>query len=159
MKISKASLIQVNNVSLNTKKSESTSLFPLGVQFSAVIVQLEKVIMEFLTESVGNQYFLDKIISCIKAYRQASLQQKSANHFNNFMNELKQTLTSLEKIKTAFWPKIKSENLGLISVIEDNVSSNVTSHEAEQFFLLENTLEDCSNNVNVSNEDDLLDDL
>ena len=127
------------------------------MQFSAVVVQLEKVIMEFVTVYSGEEFILQKIISSIKTYRRSSLDKKNSSHFNNFMNELKQTMTSMEKVKSAVWPEIVAGNLGLISVNEDNDSSNVTSDEAEKFLVMEN--ETAKGSDNLSDEDDLLDEL
>jgi hypothetical protein len=90
---------------------------------------LEKVIVDLLQKSFGDE-MIEKILGCIKAYREASLEKHSASAFNTFMPEFK-TLLMSEK-RTTFWKRIVNDEFGLILVIEDN-SSSMTREDGREF--------------------------
>ena len=108
-----------------------------GIQFDAVVVKMEKVIIKLLSDSLGDQ-FDEKIQNCIKVYRKASLERKNSGHFNNFMSELKPTLSSQKKF--SLWQKLVDEKMTLISVSEDT-GSTFTSSDVLDFNMTEKTSE------------------
>jgi len=122
-----------------------------GIQFDAVVVKMEKVIIKLLTDSLGDQ-FDEKIQNCIRVFRKASLERKNSGHFNNFMSELKPTLSSQKKF--SLWQKLIDGKMTLISVSEDS-GSTYTSGDVLDF----NMIEKKTNEAIEENDDDLLDQL
>lgn len=109
----------IDNISTVTPVDDFQSLLRSGIQFTAIVPMMEKVIIKFLTESLGDQ-FDTKILACIQAYRSASLELKSSVHFNHFIMEFKSTL--MQQKKNELWSKLMEANATLISVFEDTKS-------------------------------------
>lgn len=146
--LSLSSSFSVTNVGTTTPVEDFKHLIKLGFQFNAgkvafhqsgqyfstfsfpVVVQLEKVILDLLRLSFGNS-MNEKIVDCVKVYRETSLELKNAGHFNQFMAELKENLVSDKK--DALWKRmVVDENQGLILLSEDP-SSSVTKAEGDEF--------------------------
>jgi len=161
LSLSSSSMSSVTEVSTMTPVEDFEKLLDLGFQFGAIIVQMEKVILELLRVMFGNQKN-EKILNCIKSYRKASLNEKrNAGHFNQFMLELKDQLVS-EK-KQFFWSTLKDEQITMITVGE-NPSSSITTDEAALYLANDEKKEvfgagDDDDDSNVINDEDLLDDL
>ena len=142
----------VTEVGSMTPVHDFEELLKLGFQFSAVTVQLEKVILELIRDTFSEQ-MNEKIMTCIKSYRNESLKRHHAANFNNFMLELKQHM--IKEKKDNLWNKFKEDNFTLITVMEDD-SSMVNSEEAAQYLSSDKSKSDTTNDVN---DEDLLDDL
>jgi len=121
-----------------------------GIQFAAVVVQMQNVIIKLLSDSLGDQ-FNDKIQKCIEIFRQATLEKKNSAHFNHFVSELKQTMISQKAF--SLWQKLVDENLTLISSLEDS-GSTFSDNDVLEFGKIELTKQ-----VAEENDDDLLDQL
>lgn len=119
----------IDNISTVTPVQDFESLLRSGIQFSALVPMMEKVIIKLLTESLADQ-FDKKIIACIQAYRSASLEIKNCSHFNNFIADLKATL--MQQKKPQLWSKLIEANSSLISVSED-IKSSYSNSEVQAF--------------------------
>ena len=118
-----------------------------GIQFAAVVVQMQNVIIKLLSDSLGDQ-FNDKIQKCIEIFRQATLEKKNSAHFNHFVSELKQTMISQKAF--SLWQKLVDENLTLISSLEDS-GSTFSDKDVLEFGKIELTKQ-----VAEENDDDLV---
>lgn len=152
-----AAAASVTEVGTVNPTEDFEKLIKLGFQYSAVTVQLEKVILSLLEGSYGSQ-LADKILGCLKAYRKASLEQKQANLYNNFVADLKKCLQA-EK-RSELWQRMISTDLGLIQFCEDR-SSSITSEEATAFLLWDEAKgqQDQNQEEQQPNAEDLLEDL
>ena len=159
LSLSTSMISSVTEVSTMTPVEDFEKLLDLGFQFGAIVVQMEKVILELLRVAFGDQKN-EKILNCIKSYRKASLDEKrNAGHFNRFMMELKDQLVS-EK-KQFFWSAMKEEQITMITVGE-NPSSSVTTDEAALYLANEKkevSGGDDDDDSNAINDEDLLEDL
>ena len=159
LSLSTSMISSVTEVSTMTPVEDFEKLLDLGFQFGAIVVQMEKVILELLRVAFGDQKN-EKLLNCIKSYRKASLDEKrNAGHFNRFMMELKDQLVS-EK-KQFFWSAMKEEQITMITVGE-NPSSSVTTDEAALYLANEKkevSGGDDDDDSNAINDEDLLDDL
>ena len=118
-----------------------------GIQFAAVVVQMQNVIIKLLSDSLGDQ-FNDKIQACIEIFRQTTLEKKNSAHFNDFVSELKQTMISQKAF--TLWQKLVDENLTLISSLEDS-GSTFSENDVLEFGKIESTKQ-----VAEENDDDLV---
>ena len=118
-----------------------------GIQFAAVVVQMQNVIIKLLSDSLGDQ-FNDKIQKCIEIFRQTTLEKKNSAHFNDFVSELKQTMISQKAF--SLWQKLVDENLTLISSLEDS-GSTFSDKDVLEFGKIELTKP-----VAEENDDDLV---
>jgi len=140
----------IDTIGTVTPVEDFKMLLEGGIQFDAVVVKMEKVIIKLLSDSLGDQ-FDEKIKNCIKVFRKASLERKNSGHFNNFISELKPTLSSQKKF--SLWQKLVDEKMTLISVSEDT-GSTFTSGDVLDFNMTEKTSEAIE-----EDDDDLLDQL
>merc|ERR1711974_42986 len=136
------------------------TLLSKGVPLESLSNQIEKVLFSLLRASTGGQ-MVEKIVGCIRTYRQASVDLKKPSAYNDFIKEAKDTLLDRGEI----WHQVKEDNLGLIPTTSV-ARSKVTLEEAEAF--LESVADETggggepsANNktLEADNEEDLLDDL
>lgn len=100
-----------------------------GPTFQKFCKQLQKRIEQLVLESFGSQFF-KKAMDCLQSLRTESLQKKESETFNVFLTDLKQKLKTTHK--TAFWNKICSDGVTLISNTECT-SSTVSSEDSKKF--------------------------
>ena len=137
----------IDTIGTVTPVEDCKILLEGGIQFAAVVVQMENVIIKLLSDSLGDQ-FNDKIQKCIEIYRQTSLEKKNSAQFNYFVSELKQTLISQKGF--SLWQKLVDENLTLISSLEDS-GSKYSDNDVLEFGKIELTKQ-----VAEENDDDLV---
>lgn len=137
----------IDTIGTVTPVEDCKMLLEGGIQFAAVVVQMENVIIKLLSDSLGDQ-FNDKIQKCIEIYRQTSLEKKNSAQFNYFVSELKQTLISQKGF--SLWQKLVDENLTLISSLEDS-GSKYSDNDVLEFGKIELTKQ-----VAEENDDDLV---
>ena len=140
----------VDAIGTVTPVEDFKTLLQGGIQFGAIVVQMQKVIIQLLSDAIGEQ-FDQKILECIKIFRETSLQKKISNHFNDFISEWKQTLMSQNKMK--LWQKMVEQDLSLISVLEEPGSS-YTSEEVNDFNKVDDKQEEKVNDDD--NDEDLV---
>lgn len=146
----------IDTIGTVTPVEDFKMLLKGGIQFGAVIVKMEKVIIKLLSDSLGDQ-FDEKIQKCVEIFRKTSLERKNSGHFNNFMSELKPTLSSQKKF--ALWQKLVDEKMTLISGQEDS-GSQFTNGDVLEFNMIEKTNEAIEeNDDDLLSIDDLLDQL
>ncbi len=73
----------------------------------------------------------EKVLDCLKAYREVSLEQNAAAFYNKFIAEIKKDFSA-----KPLWFKVVEDNLGLITVNECS-SGNATTDEAKDFLSME----------------------
>ena len=143
---------KVDKVGTVNPSEDFKNMLENGMPFASVLVQLEEVIFKFIAENY-DEMLLSKAIKALKTYRETSLKEKNVRHFNQFMQDLKQTVKTMNRTKV--WDLILEHNLGLISTTEE-FNSNITSDEAKEFLNLESVPEE---EVTEDNDEDLLADL
>ena len=108
--------------------------------------------MKLVQKSVGDQ-MLEKIVECLKAYREACIEQKSAAFYNKFIAEIKKDFATEKK---TLWAQVIVESLGLVTVMEE-ASSNVNTDEAKDFLAEEKaTASAPTDEGDDANEEDLV---
>lgn len=150
--LSLATTISVTEVTTMTPVEDFEKLLSMGLQFNAVTVQLEKVILELLNVAFSGP-INTKILNCVKTYRKHALERHSAPLFNHFMLELKSAI--FKEDKKDIWKIFNDEALTMITVEEDN-SSAITTIEAKEYLSSDKSPETGNGDANG---DDLLDDL
>ena len=98
------------------------TLLAKGVPLESLSNQMEKVVFSLLRASTGGQ-MVEKIVGCLKAYRQASLDLKRPLAFNEFVKEIRDTLLDRREI----WRQVKVKELGPIS--RDVVESSKAKYD------------------------------
>ena len=142
---------KVDKVGTVNPSDDFKNMLENGMPFPSVLVQLEEVIFKFIAENY-DEMLLSKAIKALKTYRETSLKEKNVRHYNQFMQDLKQTVKTMNRNKV--WDAVLEHNLGLISTTEE-FNSNITSEEAKEFLILESVPEE----VKEDNDEDLLADL
>lgn len=151
---------QVAEVGTTTPAEDFSKLLQQGFDLSTVRVQIEKVIFNFIKTEIGD--FSEKILNCLEAYRNACLDLKRPDPYNDFIRELKPEILASGSLSGKLWKQIGSQNLGLIDrQIERN--SDVTQEEAEAFLKADDDKNE-SNKMDIDGEDeppadDMFDDL
>ena len=136
-------------------------LLQAGFQISTLSLQMEKVILNLIKASYGNQ-FSEKLISCLVSYRQACIEMKSPTVYNKFIREIKNDLLYGVNKKETIWKQIILRNIGLIDKNVCDVATDVTPEESKSFLSIENSEEKHQNDDVIPSDDefgDLLDDL
>lgn len=126
-----------------------------GERFSALTVQLQNVIVTFVTKSMVSMD--EKIHQALFAYRETA-KMKAPYQYNDWILTLKELLK--EREKTTIWELIVKENLGLITAHESEIST-VTAEEAAIFYKaddFQSTANQCTD-INSSEANDLFDEL
>jgi len=92
---------------------------------------MSSVVMEMLDHSFKGSYF-DKAYECLKAMREASIQQVESALFNESMREIKAKCERKSNLKE-FWQSLKKRNLTLISSDESNDDNDPSPEECAKF--------------------------
>ena len=129
------SVPKIDTIGTVTPVEDFKMLLEGGIQFAAIVVKMEKVIIKLLSDSLGDQFNM-KIRNCVEIFRQTSVERKNSAHFNDFMSELKQTLASQKKY--SLWQKLVDDKLTLISSLEDS-GSNFSGADVSKFNVIETT--------------------
>jgi len=95
-----------------------------GANLQSAALQMEEVVERFMASAFGTDLNA-KIISCLKAYREACCDRNEASLYNNFLKTVK------NKSGKKLWTDVCDSNLGLIQARE--ASSGVEQAEAELF--------------------------
>ena len=151
----------VTEVGTTTPVEDFEKLLQAGFQISTLSLQMEKVILNLIKASYGNQ-FSEKLISCLVSYRQACIEMKSPTVYNKFIREIKNDLLYGVNKKEAIWKQIILRNIGLIDKNVCDVATDVTPEESKSFLSIENSEEKHQNDDVIPSDDefgDLLDDL
>ncbi|KAI8609215.1 SPOC like C-terminal domain-containing protein [Chytriomyces sp. MP71] len=98
--------------------------------------QMAKCILSFVQESFGSQFY-GKALSCIVAFRDASVVHQSCTTYNDLMMELKSMCKGEEGVLNSFWDVWKKAGVagGAGLVTKDEVpTSHYSRADAAEFF-------------------------
>ncbi|XP_071810860.1 X-ray repair cross-complementing protein 5-like isoform X4 [Apostichopus japonicus] len=121
--------------------------------FKRVCKEMQNRIHQLVLESFGSQFF-KKALDCLKSLRTETCQRKEPDLFNTFLRDTKQKLKSTSK--TAFWQKMCTENLTLISKVECP-TSDVTEEDSKKFLQDQAASQEVEMAAPDESADDLLD--
>ena len=89
--------------------------------------QMKDIVVKFIVESFKGSYYI-RAMECIKALRDACIEEDEVDLFNGFLNKLRNEFPK-EKFMD-FWRLIVENRVSIISVRE-NVKSRVTEEESK----------------------------
>ncbi|XP_078259364.1 X-ray repair cross-complementing protein 5-like [Rhinoraja longicauda] len=139
--------------SLNPVSDFQALVHQKSVNFREVTKQLMDRVYQFL-EVKSQQYYI-KSLDCIKVCRKESVKAGESQHFNTILKTLKESVDT--KGLDEFWELIVQDSVSLITRNED-ADSTVTSEEAKQFLLPEETsMEEETASKDGGDVDELLD--
>jgi len=118
-----------------------------GANLQSAGLQMEEVVERFMASAFGTDLNA-KIISCLKAYREACCERNEASLYNDFLKTVK------NKSGKKLWTDVCDSNLGLIQASE--ASSGVEQAEAE-LFIKPASAEENNDDMFDDDDEDMLD--
>ncbi|KAI8082883.1 SPOC like C-terminal domain-containing protein [Halteromyces radiatus] len=102
---------------------------------TAAVTQMSELIQHLVTTSFGDQHY-DRIMDCLKVFREAAAKENEAGVFNQCLYQLKRIIDPASKTsRYDLWQRLQKENMTLITKDEamDDEVANVTKDDAEKF--------------------------
>ena len=151
----------VTEVGTTTPVEDFEKLLQAGFHINTVSIQMEKVIINLVKGSFGNQMDA-KVITCLDSYRQACIDMKSPTVYNKFVRELKSDLLCGLNKRQGIWQHIVERSLGLIDRSICNLATDVSPEDSKAFMTgISEDIPTLTEADQLNDEDvaDLLDDL
>lgn len=102
---------------------------------TAAVTQMTDLVLRLAMTSFGDQHY-NRIVTCLKACREASAKENEAGLFNSCMYQLKQLINPSKPTspRLELWQLLQKESISLISKdeAEDDEVAHVTKEDADK---------------------------
>ncbi|CAO3576904.1 unnamed protein product [Absidia cylindrospora] len=100
---------------------------------TAAVTQMSALILQLMKTSFGDQHY-DRIMTCLKVFREAAAKENEAGAFNQCLHQLKEMINPANprSNRREFWQMLQKESLSLITKdeAEDDEVTLVTKDDA-----------------------------